>query len=362
MDGKPLTPQELALQSEGESLLQKLTKDKPPVIVGADGQPVQSKPAVVEGALGAEQAKAIEETKRKIKENADKLNELIDSDKNVRDCSTAMLHAWRLLYWLSMELGSTEEMKSELITQLSDSMRASALSQGFSVADLVAGLKHRVIPFMQERVRHYTAEQTRRKKKLEAINRGLRGKGLALPCQSLKALFPKEPFFSPGDMLVLHGAQEAVRAALKACSTEHLTHNGGKPYYLSAVEGEAAGEWAHVIMPPAWWRDGASEVVKLEGVLQPVLDEGAAMVLVENLEMLSPLHPNTPQARKARALGRLRQWGFEHMSAIIVGDVTDEDALDLRVYGALPHVAVAVQELDGKRQLVIGNDVLEIKD
>jgi hypothetical protein len=361
MADKPLTPQELSLRSEGESLLRMIVKDKAPVVVGADGQPIASKPVVSEGISNTDRAKMAEEAKRRIKENAEKLTALMASNPTVKDCAESLLQAWRMVYWLSMELGSCEEMKTELITQLSDSMRASAISQGFSVADLVADLKHRVVPFMQHRVKHYKAEQGKRQRKLDEINRGLRGKGIALPCQSLRALFPETPF-SPGNTLILHGPREAVREALKLCSAEHLKRNGGRPYYLSFVEGEASGEWAHVVMPPAWWRDGASEPAKLESVLQPVLDEGAALVLVENLEMLSPLHPNTPQARKARALGRLHQWAFEHLSAVIAGDVTDEDALDVRVYGALPHVAVSIQEMDGKRQLAIGNDFLEIKD
>jgi hypothetical protein len=361
MTDKPLTPRELALRSEGESMLRTLAKDKKPAIVGPDGQPVDAKPVVPEGLSNADRVKMAEEAKRRIKENADKLTELMASDSVVKDCAESLLQAWRLVYWLSMELGSCEEMKSELIAQLSDSMRASAISQGFSVADLVASLKHRVVPFMQHRVKYYKAEQGKRQRKLDEINRGLRGKGIALPCQSLRALFPEKPF-SPGNTLILHGSQEAVRLALKACSNEHIERNGGKPFYLSSVEGEASGSWASIVMPPAWWRDGASEPAKLDSVLQPVLNAGSALVLVENLEMLSPLHPNTPQARKARALGRLHQWAFEHLSALIVGDVTDEDALDIRVYGALPHVAVSVQEMDGKRQLVIGNDFLEIKD
>jgi hypothetical protein len=359
-----LTPQERLLRSEGEALLREVSKGKPSALVGVDGQPLKItvEPPAVSDDPAAAKAKALAAAKKRVADNADKINALLKENPEAQECSAAVLVAWRLLYWGIQELGTHEGMTNEFLTQVSDSMRASVVSSGYSIADLQADLKHKVLPFLQDRVRHYKAAQGKREKKIAAINRSLGGKGIALPCQSLRALFPKKPF-APGSLLVLHGNREALRAALKLCSFEHMLKNGGQPYYLSSVDGETEGDWAHLIMPPAWWSNAASELAKLAEVLAPVVEAETALVVIEDLELLfmADGQERPPLERKSKALARLYQWAVENLTAVVVGDNTGEDVPDERLYGQLPHAAVALQELDGVRHVVIGNDPLIVR-
>lgn len=366
MDEKPLSPEELLLKSEGESLLRQLSKDvKVSPIVGTDGKPLESKVEPPAASEGAEQRKALEAAKQRVEENSKKINEILKAHPKAALCANSVLQAWRLLYWGMNELGIYEGMTPALLTQISDSMRAAVLSSaGYSVEDLQVALKHHILPFLQERVRYYKAEQGKREKKIEALNKRLKGKGIALPCQSLRVLFTEEKPFGLGRVLVLHGARAAVREALKVCSREHILKNGGHPYYLSAVEGESDAAWASVVMPPSWWRNAASEVPKLNEILQPIVDSHSALVLAEDLEALYLADgvERAPLERKSRALARLYQWSLENLSAFIIGDVTDEDVPDERLYGQLPHAAVALQEFDGRKHVVIGNDPVPLEE
>ena len=359
-----------AATRDGQKMLDKLQAEKDKKegrIVDATGKSITPEKEKVEPVKAvadpAEQEKqALAQAKERAQRNADRINEIFKKLPDAERCANTALQAWRLLFWSMNEMGTYEGMTADLIQQISDSMRASALSGNYDIAALRHAIEHKAIPFLKDKIRDYAAEQRRRKAVIGRIEKQIGRDGIALPCQSLREAVKGK--FVPGHILVLHGPEDAVRTALRLVSKTSRDKNGSAPFYLSGQEGEISGDWAETVMPPSWWNNSAVEAGKLDSTLQPVLDAESVLVLVEGLEGLF-LHDGTeriPAERKNRALARIYEWGVNNLVAVVVGDFTDEDVPDPRAYGALPHVAVKLQEMDGRPHVVIGNDCLPLGD
>jgi hypothetical protein len=303
---------------------------------------------------------AIKEARDKIEKTAAFLLKMSKEAKGFDECMTAIVEAYRILFWSLNELGTYEGMDADTLNQVSTQSRLVA-QQGFSLADVIKHTKHVVMPYLMERNRHYSAEQGKRKKKLAKITSKLKKTGITLPGRSLAALFKDKPLTPPMSFVVRGSAQD-VRDALKLISYGHMKFNGGEPTYLSSLAGETKGDFATTIMPPAWWKNSAREIAVLESTLHSVVDSESLLLLVEDLEMLFTLDSgnevNTPRRRKAVALGRLYSWAFNNQISLVVGDITDEDVPDAGVYGSMPNIAVGHVDSEKGRHLVIGNDTL----
>ncbi len=371
MDPQKPDPKEMlqeAAARDGQRMLDQIQAEKikkEGAIVGPDGQPVQAEK--VEPVQAVEDPKekekqAIAEARKRVQANAEKISEIFRKLPDSERCAATALQAWRLLFWAMNELSTYEGMTPELIQQVSDSMRASALSGGYDISVLRVEIERKAIPFLKDKIRDYAAEQRKRKAAIERVERQIGRAGIALPGHSLKEAVGGK--FGPGKLLVVHGPADAVRTALVLISRTSLAQNGSAPFYLSAVEGEQDGDWAETVMPPAWWRNAATEAGRLETTLDPVLDEESVLVLVEGLETLYVTDGTErhPMERKNRALARLYEWAVNHLVAVVVGDPTDEDVPDKRVYGTLPSLAVRLQELDGRPHIAIGNDCLLLEN
>lgn len=350
-----LTPREIVTKAEGEAMLRQIAAGKPPEgLVGPDG-----KPLVPEDVKAAQER--LQAARARVGRMAAFLKKMTVEEPGFEDCMTAIVEAYRMLFWSISELSTYEGMDNELLNHVSTQGRAVA-QQGISLAGVIKAVKHTVLPYLQERNRFYAAEHARRQKKLARINTRLSQGGIALPGRSLAGLLQDKPMVPPMSV-VLRGPYAAVREALKLVSSTHMKANGGSPVYLSSQAGESTGSFAGVVMPPAWWKNAASEPSVLESTLKSVVESETIMLLVEELEMLlimSATVPDTPRHRKARALALLYSWAFQHQVSLVVGDVTDEDTPHPEIYGDLPHIGVSLLETGGRKYVVIGNDTLPV--
>jgi hypothetical protein len=214
---------------------------------------------------------------------------------------------------------------------------------------------------MHERVSYYAQEKRKRDVKIKEIEKRMGKKGIALPCQSLRALFEEGRSFSIGSMLVLHGRPDAVRAALKLCVRHHMQENFGHPFYLSTEEKPVQPK-NPTVMPLQWWAGKARSIAEMEEVLQPVVEKHHSILLaVEDADRLwtTDERGRPKEHIKVKATARLYQWAYTNQVAVILGDVSEP--FNEKIYGDLPRCKVALAELDGKPHVVVGNDTIALE-
>lgn len=364
-----LTPLERATQAEGMAMLDKLQKLKAEAgaspLVGEDGKPLETEKSVKPpGETDQEEAEMLKrkrEIQKRIEENAARLSQIMETNPRAAKCATTIHAAWQTLYWGMNELLTIEELDNELVQQMSDHLRAAAMSKGFDVGVLISKLRNTCVPFMMDRAAFYMQEQKKRKAKIKQIEKRVGKKGIALPCQSLRALFEEKPF-NIGNMFVLHGKPDAVRAALKLCARHHMKENFGHPYYLSTEEKPQQPK-NPTVMAAKWWVGKAENIRALEEVLHPIVEkEHSVLLLVEDADKLweKDERGRDKTHLKVKATARLYQWAFENQVAVILGDVSDP--FNEKIYGDLPRCAVALAELDEKPHVVIGSDTVPIEE
>jgi hypothetical protein len=361
-----LTPLELATQRDGMAMIDKLQEMKreagESIILGEDGKPIKTEKSIKppgEEELNLRQ-KAMQDVKARVERNAERLSEIMQTNMHAAQCATTIHAAWQLLYWALNDLLTIRELDNELVQQLSDHLRASAMSTGYDVNTLMAKIRNTCVPFMHERIAYYAQEKRKRDEKIKEIEKRMGKKGIALPCLSLCALFEEGKPFSPGGMLVLHGKPAAVRAALKLCIRHHIKENAGHPFYLSTEEKPVQPK-NPTVMPLQWWVGKARSIVEMEDTLQHVVDkQNTVLLAVEDVDRLweTDERERSKEHIKVKATARLYQWAYTNQVAVIVGDASE--AFNEKIYGGLPHCAVALTELDGKPHVVIGNDTLEL--
>jgi hypothetical protein len=351
------TPPEPILEAaarDGQRMLEMLKAAQRPVILGEDGKPIEA-PRIQEP---VDEKAEIERARKRVDENAARINELIEGSAAVKKCTDTILAAYQLVFWSLSELGAHEGFTDELIDQVSASMRNYAVGRRYTLNEVLRKLQHLVLPYMRDRAAVYHDEMNRRAEALKRARMVLGEAGIALPCHSLRQLC-KNGRFDPGAVMVLYGQYDAVRAALQMISRLHLKQ-GGNPYYLSDREGEKEGSWCEHVMPPAWWHGTGSPVARLHDALYPALQGSSLLVLVERLEEVMP--DKAVVHAKNKALGKLLEWADCNMVGMVVGDVLAAGEMaDMRLYGVCPHIPVSLSEMDGKRKLVVGSDVLDLE-
>lgn len=366
-----LTPLELATRSDGMAMLNKLQEIKreagESVILGANGKPIEMERSIKPPGEGEQlsqediQKKVTQLAKERVDTNANRLSEIIKNNPHAAQCAATVHAAWQLLYWAMNDILTIAEMDNDLVQQLSDHLRISAMNTGFDVNQLVAKIQGTCVPFMRDRISYYAQEKRRRDVKIKEIEKRMGKKGIALPCRSLQALFAEDKPFNLGNILVLHGDLAAVRAALKLCTRHHMQENSGHPFYLS-VEEKPVQPKNPTVMPVQWWAGKARVIAELEEMLQPVVDtQNAVLMLVEDVNKLweTDERDRSKDHVKVKAIARLYQWAFTNQVAVIVGDVGESFNSDL--YGELPYCKVLLTELDGKPHVVMGNDTIALE-
>lgn len=341
-----LSPKELLLKTEGEAMLRAVAAQKPQsAIVGPDGQalPASTAGATVPAPNPAEQVEKIRRQQRdKAEDASQRLSEIVAHDESALRACEIMLIAHKLVCWAKMELGQADGVSDEIIEYAERFMRAKAYAgKGFHIQSLHAQTRDFAVKYLKERMMYYAQEAKARQARLHEIKRRLGGSGITLPTP-IKAKF--ENSFMPGQLLILHGSAAAVREAAQICSRLHKNKDKAQVYYLSNQTGETEGEWATTVMPPSWWRGSGTALVKLYEVLDPVVKSACMLVVVEEIEsfMLISEAGQAPQERRSLILKRLYQWAVETQTAVIVGDVTDQDIPRDNRYGHLPNVEVVV--------------------
>lgn len=390
MDNQELSPEELIVAAEGQALEGKVKKlrgieDNQSRILDSSGKPIEY-PVIEEKAVSLESTekenykRAMEMARSKVKENADTLTKILDSNPEVKAGAVTVLTAYKLLFFALNDIGaSSKEMTEELLMQLSDSMRAAAVHGGVDVYNLrhdILGKKVKdpltnkmvelgVLPYLKDRIEYYAQNSRKRKAAINQVHKRIGNKGIALPCYSLTDLYNEKPFFTAGCMIVIHGEERAVRMALRHCAFRHQTVNGANPYYLSADREKQNWDAAFTVMHQKWWRNAAKSDHDLIETFQPIVDSSSVLLLMEGLTYL--LDPDKPVdigddwQRKAKALSKLYQWAVENLVAAIVGDFVEGD-VDERTYGKIPHIAVKIAKVNADEQesLFIGNDKLPL--
>lgn len=337
-----LSPKEKLLQVEGEALLRAVAaqQGKPQsIIAGPDGHPL---PSTTPAPNPLEQAEKLQnERHQKIEEASQRLGEIVAHDESAMRACEIMLVAHKLITWAKMELGQADGVSDEIIEYAERFMRAKAYGgKGFDIRSLHAQTRDFAVKYLKERMMYYAQVSKERQARLHNIQRRLGKKGIALP----KPLSDKfEKGFMPGKLLVLHGSADAVRLAAQSCSLWHKSVDKAKVYYLSNQQGETSGDWATTVMPPSWWKGCGTALVKLYEALDPVVKDECMLLVVEEMEslMLIAETGQTPQERRSLILKRLYQWAVETQTAVIVGDVTDQDIPSESRYGSLPNVKVS---------------------
>ena len=381
-DAGRLTPEELVTQADGEHLLRQLSKSQPAKILGADGRPVESIAKVSapagQGVPLVDAAKAvagqIEEWQRAAQKEleasvaaaqVDKLRELQEVsellDKVVADSPEAsellvgvMLTAHRLIHWAKLELELLDERITPRETYYAEAMMQQKAYQGggFFLQDLLAVLRHKTLKILERAQQRYGAVKRVRRMQLKPLYKRIGRAGISLPCESLRKLFQKRPFFD--GILVLHGRPEAVRAALALCIRFHYSEDGGSSFYLAQSPTDIVA--CVTEMPASWWGNCAKSLFKLHEILRPVTDSSSALVCVDNVAAMLDESGGQRQAwqKYGQILSCLQQWALENSVAVIAGDYSEKP--DERLYGGLPRCAVSLQEKEGKKWLVLGGD------
>lgn len=357
-----LNPQERALKMEGDALLARaMATPGSPVtpaasgLLKSDGSPMEDapKPAPTREQVVAHAAEI--ENQKKIYDGhvaavSKRLGELIAKDSNLLDLASLVLLAHRIIAFAKMEMAFRPGMTDELIDYMERFQHNKANDPaGFDTRSLEKSIKHQLLPILQTLTKKYELLGQLRASKLKAARTKL-PTGFSVP-PAIREKFPKN--FHIGDMFIVHGPEVAVQEAMRYFSAMASDADKVGSYRLSSLA--ATTDFVNqTLMPGAWWRGAADDLAKLEDILKPVFESTAPLAIVDELiQLVSPTGSDTPLERKAIAVRSLKQWSVENMCAMIAGDVLDDDVPDTRVYGVIPHFAVKLDSVEGKRVLLI---------
>lgn len=390
MEERPVDPLKAYRRAEHDAMLDQIRKSKGQAVsnlVGADGNPlikdVSGKPKpegiVVPGELGkpADQqefndlmAKQQETERLRREELGEKLKKKFEEDKQFGVVAGQILTAWRLLFWLMNESLTFEGVSQDMINHLSDASRASALSHGYSLSELVGMIRNTTIPTIMTRLQYYSQRQKERQVRIKQIQKRIGANGVALPCNTLESMFRDKQGnltgFHPGKIIILHGVRRAIKLALDSCARSHKEKNDGNTYYLRCEDAEGFEykiEDYITYMASNWWKAKADNYNMLEETLEPIRISKTVLVVIEELGEFNS-HDGTlkDQARSGlRSLGNLYQWADENHVCFIIGDVIPDGVfVPPEAYSPIPHCAVAVRKVGDEEKLIIGTDILEL--
>jgi len=383
---KPVDPKKQFLQAEHDAMLEKIRQSKgqeSSPLLGPDGQPIvkdkdgKPKPEgiVTPGEMGAPAsqeefdellAKQRQQEREKRDALGKQLQKAFEDNKEFGLVAGHLLTAYRLLFWLMSEAMTHEGVTKDMINHLSDSCRASAMNQGYSLQELIGTIRGNLVPMLNGRMQYYSRKQKARQAKIKQIEKRIGAKGVALPCLSMERMFKDKDGnlsgFRPGSIMLVHGSPLAITYALAACAKSHKEKNNGESWFLQRVNEKDEHDYI-TFMPCKWWKHKAQSYKELEETLEPIRKSGAVLVLIDQLDLLHP-HDGTLQSQSragAKALGNLYQWATENCVCFIIGDVVGDDVtVPPEAYSPLPHLPVALRNVEGEQKLVIGNDVMDI--
>lgn len=345
-----LTPKEILLKSEGDAMLRSIAASQPKqsAILGPDGKPVDAQPAIdAQAAFVAAQKKRADELHARMKE-------LMETDGNAAEVLGTILACHRLLFWAKAELYCKVGAEEDLI-EFVDRFMKQAANKPFELKNVVRQLKHEVLPIVEKIFKRDSALHGARLLKLRRVSAHLDAHGFELPPKVKEKL---QNFFRVGDLLIVHGDKDAVTHAMIKLA-QMQTPKAGKTYFLSSTDETRSFAPPHVVvMPRAWHVDAASHITKLYSALEPMTNDEAALLIVEQLETLYLMGDKPVMQRKGQALVRLYQWARERAAALIVGDVVTEDVFDARLYGSYPHVLAKLVEVEGQITLMLDGELV----
>lgn len=361
-DPNELTPQERALQAEGNAMLREIAKNNPPAtpILGPDGNPIPPKEGVMKAELSdprLDHIKKMEEARRKRTDELHaELKNLTENDKDALDLCAVLLASHQLVMWAKTELFCRTDSSEELVEFAERFMRETAYQKPYTLQETIYKVKADALTIAEKFRRESQRKSHVRSQKLKRIAKALRENSFVLPNDALISMFKGK--FGIGEVLVLYGKRTAVRDATAFCAKLNCGKGMGQVHYLSSRE-EPDPKLADTVMPPAWWKNAACSMKKLYETLQPIVDREAVLTIVENVEDMY-LTPGSggqdfgPLRRKSMAIARLYQWARENAATVIIGDATDEDVPNVKVYGYAQHAFV---EHDKEKLLIAGEAI-----
>lgn len=364
-----LTPKERVTLSDGQSLLKELQEMQPkkdaPAILGPDGQPATAAQVHSPAEMAAQHRKDMEEKQKKhVDELHARMKLLSDEDEDALPLMGVVLAAQQLIFWAQSELNAHCGVDEELLDFIERYMRQAAVTKtGFTLKQVISKFKQEVLPLASEYMKTYEAGKNRRLLKFRKVAQKLDQQGMFLPTPKMRKSV--DGVFRPGDLMVVTGDPASVVKALQWTITCQLKHVSGLTYYLCSDALNTYSPPDHVkLLPRAWWSNAASHVRKLYEVLQPMVDDTSALVVIDDLELLysgtgTEDEKLSPQHRKYLALARLDQWAHENFAAVLIGDSVVGDALDPKVYRGIPFFCASTVEVDGKEELRIDGEPLE---
>lgn len=339
--GEPLDPREAALKAEGEKMLDAVQQmSGKSNIVGADGQPVKVEdPRKV----------AFEANRKRREELSVACVALMDENKAMAECASMLNLWWHLFHWLTQEMLTYEKVTPEIVQHLNAAFSAKVRQKGYALTEVLSMIKSKLSPFLHEKIRHYAERKRIREMEIREIEKRIGKQGIKLPCNSLSQLF-KGQIFRPGMLLILHGGKEAVQAAMK-----EIYLKNSREYWWSFICGSEALDKS---CPEAWWSNCAVENGRFEEVMK-VIPKDVVLLFVEDIPKMyldDGGVAKSPEEKTALALSKLQTWAYENMVACVVG-IGEE--IMVPPQDILPSCVVRLQEFDGKKGVVVGNDFLK---
>ena len=344
----PLSPKERVTMSDGENLLRMISKgpavNKP--ILGPDGKPIAGE-SVAEHDYAKEAKdtaiKRIDELHKKLSSMAN-VKDDVNYDSEVVDICAVLLACYRLVFWAKVELFSKVDADSEFVEFVERFMRESVYNGApFKVQQAIAGMRNNALPIVEGFMRKADMHKKKRMGKISAVFKRIqKAGGIALPVKAASGLFEKG--FTLGSLLILRGSADAVSLATRLCASHASEAGHGKVYYLS-TQTTNLGDSADVTMPLTWWKDACRSMHSLLEVLDPMVQDSAPLLVVEDLNQLYVSDKDkglSVDRAKGLTIQRLYQWCSEQGAAVIAGDVVGSEQLDVRVYGPLPNLPVAL--------------------
>lgn len=357
----------LRAQRDGEAMLKEIAKGKPATILGADGRSLTPEKTLDEQRIESETAfrnEAIANTDRL----AERLKEMIAQDKIAASAVEALMDGHRLILWATIELANCDGADDDLL-KFADRYLETAVhhGRGFDIRKLRARLRDVTMPFLGDRLKHYEALGTQRKKAFARVKPAMKDGTLPLPFPGLSGKF--EGGFKPKQILILSGQKESTALAI-GLLRQFFDKRALPTLLLSMDDGLTPGR-NETIMPLKWWQYCTVDLHRLYDTLKPAIAAQCIVTLVESAEHLhgeveektipditgeASRHEEDSLRAKVMAFHRMYQWTVEHSMCTFVADEPTPNQKD-ELYGALPYVKVSMDE----EFLIIGTDKIPLK-
>lgn len=302
-----------------------------------------------------------------------KLKELLSNNQDAAMTYQAMVLGYRLYMWGLFAFQDRSDFDPSQTVVLSNIVQTTA-SERFRFHDLFKQLGHQDLKeFLKGKSKESLRDDKTRRSKLAAINKRLKRTDVPVFVHSLATRF-KDNKFPLSGVLMIFGPAEAIRFIMRKQAFHHAS-NGGRPVMFTDDERAEKPEHKKIaVMPEPWYRNAGVNHGTLAAVLEPA--RKSDLLLVDNIDKLCNALP-VSENRKGRIIlanSVLRQYAANNPMAVMLGipwcdsDFVKGKSTELPMsqrYGKLmrePHIICRIQEVDGKRNVVIGNDLVEMEE